>query len=147
MTLRSFGKQILGTVIAVVAGWLGSILVLNVHAFIQMIQEGHVDWELILGGSLLTSAFMAYFIIPIWLLVLIPLYLFVPSSSVLWCWPVCTACGAIAGAIIVSIAFGGLPGLGRIATEAWPFPVIAAVVGGIACLVGSLTRQRFKQTS
>jgi hypothetical protein len=49
---------------------------------------------------------MAYFIPPVWALILIPLYLFIPSSSMLWRWPICTLFGAVAGFLIVSLVFG-----------------------------------------
>ena len=83
------------------------------------------------------------FIIPTWLIVLIPLYLFVPRSSVLWRWPVCTACGALAGALMMLWYHGGVPGFGELTTDAWSLVADAALVGGITCLTAALTRDRF----
>jgi hypothetical protein len=42
----------------------------------------------------------AQFIFGTWLVLLLPLYLFVPFRSILWRWPICTLCGALGGAFV-----------------------------------------------
>jgi hypothetical protein len=59
------------------------------------------------------------------------LYLFVPVRSPLWRWPVCTACGVIAGVLVIALWIGGIPGVGGTGTEAWSLYVIAAIVDGV----------------
>jgi hypothetical protein len=113
----------------------------------ELLQQPHyIVPEALIVGPITASVVMAYFIIPIWLVVLIPLYLFVPSSSALWRWRVCTAFGAVVGVAVITFWLGGLPGLGRVSSEAWSFYVAAAIVGGIACLTAALTQHRFKLT-
>jgi hypothetical protein len=97
-----------------------------------------------LGGTIAMSGFMALFIVPVWVLILVPLYLFVPWHSILWRWPICTACGALAGFAIMTLFFGGISGFDQLSSGAWDFYVIAAVVGGVTCLVGALTKHIFK---
>jgi hypothetical protein len=87
---------------------------------------------------------MAYFILPVWALILVPLYMFIPPSSILWRWPVCTVCGAAAGLLIVGVVFGGIPGVGHVSSGAWGSYILAAIVGGVTCLIGSLTKHIFK---
>jgi hypothetical protein len=113
--------------------------------FIDALRQRHpLDAELLFGSTMLSSGFMAFFIIPVWLIVLIPLYLFVPLSSPLWHWPICMLCGAVAGFLIMAGVFLAFPGDGSWSSGAWEFCGIAALVGGAICLVGSLTRHLFK---
>ncbi len=147
MVGRCIAKQILGTVVAVLAGWLAAFLFLELMTVAELLQQPHyIVPEALFVGPITASLVMAYFIIPIWLVVLVPLYLFVPSSSTLWRWQVCTALGAVAGIAVITLWLGGLPGLGRVSPEAWSFYVMAAIVGGITCLTGALTHRRFKRT-
>ena len=53
------------------------------------------------GGTIAFALIFGKFVFGTWLFVLLPLYLFVPLRSVLWRWPVCTACGAVCGALIL----------------------------------------------
>jgi hypothetical protein len=145
MVTRSIPKQLLGTLVAVLAGWVVTLVILGSTYFIDAIRQRHaLDAGLVFGSTIATSWFMAYFIIPVWLFVLIPLYLFVPSSSPLWRWPICTACGATAGFLIMTGVFLAVPGGGSWSSGAWEFCGIAALVGGAICLVGSLTRRVFR---
>ncbi len=41
---------------------------------------------------------------------------------------------------------GGIPGVDGVAAEAWSLYAMAAIVGGATCLIGALTKDRFKQT-
>jgi hypothetical protein len=83
------------------------------------------------------------FALPVWVVALVPLSLFLPRSSLLWRWPVCTACGAVVGVLIVAVVFP-FPQRG-IASEIW-FPyALGGIIGAITCLVGSFTRRHFEQ--
>lgn len=78
--------------------------------------------------------------ISVWLCGPLPLYLWVPKDSVLWRWPLCTVCGALAGAIILvarDVIFhleNGRAALGQ----------MGACIGGVNALVSSLTRRWFR---
>ena len=145
MVTRCIAKQLLGTLIAVVVGWLVALVVLESTYFIDAIRQRHaLDVGLVFGSTIATSWFMAYFIIPVWLIVLIPLYLFVPSSSPLWRWLICMLCGAAAGFLIMAGCLLVVPGGGSWSSGAWEFCGIGALVGAAICLVGSLTRRVFK---
>jgi hypothetical protein len=140
-------KQIFGTIIAVLAGWLAAMFFIEAMTSIELLQQPHyVVPEALLVAPITVSIVMAYFVIPVWLFALVPLYIFVPSSSVLWRVPICSACGVVAGLVIVALWLRGIPGVGGVAPEAWSLYVIAAIVGGVTCFIGALTRHRFRQT-
>jgi hypothetical protein len=84
------------------------------------------------------------FVLPIWLFVLLPLYVLLPRSSRLWHPALCTVCGAITGAAILSayfaLAAGGAFDLLYI------FLPIGVVVGGVTCFVGAATARYFHGT-
>src|SRR6266403_2447603 len=106
MAARSITTQLLGTVVAVLGGWLAPFLFFGGVRLLG-VSDGKqpLDVGILVDSTIATSIFMAWFIIPVWILVLIPLYLFVPLSSPLWRWPVCTACGATAGFLIMALVF------------------------------------------
>ena len=85
------------------------------------------------------AIYSAAFVFATWLVVLLPLYILVPRHSVVWRWPVCTLCGAVAGALIM-FAFYGPHSPDSFSTVAI---ILASIVGGIACLFGALTADRF----
>ena len=146
MLARRLGRQLLGTVVAVLGGWLAALVFLELAAIVQLLQTPHyIVPEALIVAPITATWFASYFIIPVWLLVLIPLYLFVPPSSVLWHWRVCTTCGVVSGLIIVGCVFRGLPGVGNLSIESWSFFVMAAITGGVTCLIGALTRERFHE--
>ena len=58
------------------------------------------------GILILATIFGGAFVFATWLFLLLPLYLFLPRTSFLWRWPVCTLCGALAGPAIVFACYG-----------------------------------------
>src|SRR5439155_21001988 len=40
--------------------------------------------------------------------------------------------------------FGGIPGVGHVSSGAWASYILATIVGGVTCLIGSLTKHMFK---
>jgi hypothetical protein len=145
MAPRSIAKQILGTIVALLSGWFAAMLFLEAIAIIQLLQQPHsIVPDALWVAPITVGIVMAYFIIPVWFFLLIPLYLFVPASSPLWQLPVCSACGLVAGLAIIALWLRGVPGVGGIAPEAWSLYVIAAIVGGVTCFTGALTRHVFK---
>ena len=147
MVARRIGKQVLGTIVAVLAGWFAAILFVEATTILELLRQPHyIVPEALFVAPITVSIVMAYFVILVWLVALIPLYIFVPSSSVFWRLPVCSTCGALAGLAIIALWLRGIPGVGGLAPEAWSFYVIAAIVGGVACFTAALTRHKFKQT-
>lgn len=143
MSARAVAKQILGTVVAVFAGWLAAILFVELFTAIDVLMgDPNVAPAAFFVAPLVYAYAMSYFILPVWLFLLVPLYLFVPPSSVLWHWPLCTAFGVASGVLIVAV-FLGLPGP-QVAREIWLPYVLAALVGGVTCLTGAIMRERFR---
>jgi hypothetical protein len=137
-------RVVWGSFVAVLIAWFAAIALLEVAQVVNFISHrDQLTWNVLWVTPLWFSMWILAFALPVWLVALVPLSLFVPSSSVLWRWPVSTACGAAAGALVVAVVFPVLgPGIAR---EIW-FPyTLGAIIGGITCLVASLTRHRFEQ--
>ncbi len=130
-----FRRRILGSFVAPLTAWAA----FNVFCVIMAFATSHSsDWWV---GPAFVAIYSTAFIFGTWLLVLLPLYLLIPQHSVLWHWPLCTGCGALAGAaIIVSWSAIFYPQ----ATDRVYLGVLAAVIGGVTCLTASLTRRRFQ---
>jgi hypothetical protein len=125
---RLFWKLI-GSAVAPIVGTLIGIAIMRLF--------GWEDWR--------ACAFMiGIFAVPVWLLVLLPLYVLLPRSSVLWRPTICTVLGAAAGAILVTIYFAISPDA--------PFNLvviflpIAVVVGAATAFVGAATARYFHST-
>jgi hypothetical protein len=141
MLLRRIIRQLVGVLLAVVAGWLAGIVFEFCWTISDMITHSSDTpaialfvrpWIVALGSVV--------FILPV-VPILIPMYIFLPHSSSVWRWPVCTALGAAAGALIV-FAFRSRPDANPPESKlSWY--ILAAVIGGATCFVASLTRERF----
>src|SRR3954469_4106495 len=92
--------------IAIVIAWLAAIAAIELVAMFSVIYGPEkTSWDALWGMPLIFSVHIWVFALPVWLFALIPLSLFVRRSSLLWWPPVCTVCGAIAGALIVALVF------------------------------------------
>jgi hypothetical protein len=87
---------------------------------------------------------VAYFVVPVWLVLLLPLYVFVPRTSRLWSPGYCSVFGALSGALIISAFFwlGGGVGFPLFGI----FLFIAILVGASTCLFGAMTAPYFYGT-
>src|SRR5437868_3756871 len=131
MLAPGIAKQLIGTALAVLVGWLAALLFIELLTTFELLQQPHyIVPEALLVTPMEFGFYMIFFIVPVWALLLVPLYLFVPSRSVLWRWPACTVCGAVAGVLVMALWIGGIPGVGHVAIEAWSLYIIAAIVGG-----------------
>ena len=147
MVTRGIAKQLAGAAVAVVVGWLAALVFIELLTALELLQQPHyIVPEALLVTPIEFGLYMSFFIVPVWVLVLVPLYLFVPAGSVLWRWPVCTLCGVVAGVFVMALWVGGLPGVRGVASEAWYLYVMAAIVGGVTCMTAALMKRRFKQT-
>jgi len=100
------------------------------------VPHGRDDWLFLPFFALIS----AVFVFTVWAVALVPLYFLIPGGSIFWRWPVCTACGAVAG---MALLWGWHRVIEPQARGALPFLVLAAVIGGVTCLTGSVTRARF----
>ena len=78
-------------------------------------------------------------VLPIWLFVVLPLYVLVPLSSIFWRPAICIAGGCIFGA--GPLALYGLCSWPD--WQGWPLLLIAAIVGGAISAFASLTAPHF----
>lgn len=135
-------RRALGSALAAFVGWLA----LNVPVFVFVLIGALTDDR---GFPSANEWFYLPFFIAIWSLILVfatwlgallPLYLFVPMSSPIWRWQVCTSCGSVAGGLIMFAVTGFN------ATEDGGGLLIigAALTGGATCLFGSLTATRYQ---
>ena len=134
-------RRVFGSALSAFVGWFTLNAFLLVWAFITRAEHRSSppipnEW---LTGVAFIAAYSAAFVFATWLIVLLPLYLFVPLRSFLWRWPVCTVCGAAAGALIM-FGFYGPNSPDTFSTVAI---ILASIVGGITCLFGALTADRF----
>jgi hypothetical protein len=126
---RRVDRMLLGTLASVAFGLLAPQLVLAFWA--ALTGRLHNPSEL-LGIPLFTLTALIY-VMPVWVVCLIPLYFLVPRDSVLWRWPVCTALGALAGTGLAALL---LPTF---------FAAPGAIVGAATCFFGSITRNYFQR--
>lgn len=68
---------------------------------------------------------------PVWLLILLPLSIWLPPGSVLWRGWIFTGLGVLSGATILSLF---VCALGAPPLAYWFFIIEAAVIGGVTCL-------------
>src|SRR5207248_1692936 len=71
------------------------------------------------------------FVVPVWTLVLLPLHVLLPRSSIFWRPSISAGIGGASGAILLTVYFvlSGTPFL-------WLFLPIGVLVGGVTCVVG-----------
>jgi hypothetical protein len=114
-------------------------------AFVGVLVGGVALSILFGAGSFEGLVFMCEMVglatLPVWLLILLPLYTLVPRTSVLWRPVVCTLLGCISGPVLLALA--------RIC--GWPHHIgpllpVATLVGASTCLFASLTATRFHPT-
>jgi hypothetical protein len=133
LPLSSVRRRVIGSFVAALVGL--AALVISYYAFVMGPYEnpGILVWVTVVGGA---------FVFATWLIFLMPLYLFLPSDSALWRWPVCTICGTLAGAVImllISCFSGGIRD-----PEGSSMILLAAITGAATCLFGSLTARFFR---
>ncbi|SRR6266545_546734 len=136
VSLFSILKQLLGAFVAVLGGWCAGILSIAIVAFTGI---GGAQRDAAFERTIVTSLAMWIFIAPVWLVVLAPLYFFVPRSSWLWRPYICTSLGAVGGLISVVVYTDA-----NFDYYMASFYAVAAVVGAVTCFIGAMTRDRFK---
>lgn len=109
----------------------------GVTGVIAMLVFGWQDWRVCLFT-------VGMFVVPVWLLILLPLYALLPSSSRIWRPTICTGLGAASGAILLTVYFGVSRDIPF--DLIWIFLPIAVVVGGVTSFVASATTHYFHGT-
>src|ERR1700736_5645173 len=101
--IRDIVRQLFGTFVAVLSGWIAGILFGVPLALFDLVRDPAraSPWEL-LGLPYLFGFGAPIFIVPVWVFALIPLYFLVPRSSPLWRPMVCASVGAAAGICIMA---------------------------------------------
>src|SRR6266478_3358071 len=108
MLLARILKQFLGVLVAVLGCWLAGILFAFAWAAVDVTTHpGEVPAIALFVLAWIVALGSAAFIYPV-LLALVPLYFFVPRSSPLWRWPICTSLGARLACALFSDSFRGL---------------------------------------
>lgn len=136
-------RPVLGSFLSALAGW---VTIMVVEVIFTSVTYFHLEpklkstaWWYTPGFYFAFGVVAGAFIFGTWLVVLIPLYLFVPSRSALWHWPILTTCGAIsAGSIMFAFCRLISPQANWTAETSF-----AAIAGASTCLFASLTRKRF----
>jgi hypothetical protein len=117
-------------------GWLAAVVALPVAGF-----AGHM----IIAYSpqlLRDSLFLAtIWILPVWLVLLWPLYVSVPYRSALWRPYICIPSGAIAGAILIAVP------LPILLHGPHPYFYVGPFVGAVTCAVGCYLKAHEHPTS
>ena len=132
-TSQTVSRLFRGSILAVIFGWASAHLLGLVWLVVAHGVPTHTDWTALLVFPL----YSVPFVLVVWLLALVPLYFMVPLHSMLWRWPICSACGAVVGAIIM-LPFGHpLSG----------FAGFAALIGGATCFFGSVFRSHFHRAN
>ncbi len=110
--------RVSGSLLGALAGALAGV--------VSMLAFGWDDW-------LACLMLISFFAVPVWLLVLLPLHILLPRSSVFWEPSVSAGAGAGVGALLLLVYFLFFgPGL------LWIFLPVGVLIGVVAGLVGSL---------
>ena len=132
-TSQTVSRLFRGSILAALFGWLSAHLLGILWLVLARGVPTRTDWTALLAFPL----YSVPFVLVVWLFMLVPLYFMVPLHSMLWRWPICSACGALAGALIM------LP-LGHPLND---FAAFAALIGGATCFFGSVFRNRFHRAN
>jgi hypothetical protein len=132
-------RRLLGSAASAVAGWVCGFLGLGGIGIVATIVFDRSSLSELWSQIWWPFLFAFGFVLPLWLLFLLPLYLFIPSNSVVWrCWP-CIFVALCVGAVIGAIRLALVGALGD--TDLFLFTVESALIGGFACLFAVLSRR------
>src|SRR5262249_58193134 len=104
VSVVSIFKQLLGTLVALIGGWFGGVVCIVVIGFTGI---GGDQTGSVVAASLMEAVFLWFYLIPVWIVVLIPLYLAIPRTSLLLRPYICISLGALAGLLCAALCSGG----------------------------------------
>jgi hypothetical protein len=126
-------RRILGAFISVVVAWVCLQFVMLVVFALE-----RRPFPLWVDAVYFAVASFPFVFIP-GALVFVPLYVFISPHSILWRWPLCTACGFLFGGVLMYML--GFP---HPNTPDWlAFTVLAAMTGGVTCFFAAITMRRY----
>ncbi len=137
-------RRVFASVVAALTAWAilsaGVAILFIVFIFSSKgTPSSDTGWGVWIFGMIAVASTVLTF--ALWLLVLLPLYLLLPPGSMFWKWPLCTACGAVGGAVLfLSWSYSTYP----VDSLRFEFGVGAAVIGGVMGFSAALTRRRFQ---
>jgi len=137
-------RKILGGAISLCVGVAAGVAVLFVYRF--SVEREPLDAETLMaaiGGPLEIIGGIAF---PIWVIILLPLYMLLPRDSLFWRIDVCTLLGTLAGAstsFLIIVFMGGFDSV----LALWMCILAGAVTSGVTCCCGALTVNYFDRTS
>lgn len=133
-------RIVLGSLLAVIFGSLVCTVLWMIGVAVMARDTGAV-----LASGLYVFAIGGVCALVAWAAIFVWVYAFVPRTSRLWQWPICTACGGLAGFLIVVFPFIVVQ-QGELA-----LPVIAAfggsglVTGAATCWLAAVTAKHFRK--
>src|SRR5262249_27228494 len=126
-------KRFVGSLVSVTAGCAAASYVVFL---VGLFSASRTDPSILCNLAIL-AIWVAIVITPVWLLVFLPVYAFVPRAWPITRWEVAAPLGAVCGPLLLAIIFGD--GIGWFSSRAWPFAAVAALVGAVSATVGALT--------
>jgi hypothetical protein len=136
-------RKIIGSFLAALFGCAVGVLSMLISTV--ALDSQHSLREPLISALASRFALIAVWVLPAWLLILLPLYTFLPRTSSLWRTPICTLLGAISGAVIILAYL--IVGGGLVAVVAlWFFWAEAALIGAATCFFGAVTADYFHGT-
>ena len=138
--MQSALRKVLGSAISLCVGVAAGVGVLFVYRF--SVGRESLDTETLtsaIGGPLEIVGGIA---LPIWVLILLPLYTLLPRSSPLWRIRVCTMLGTSAGALIAFVIIVVLGGFESV-LALWMCILAGATTGAVSCWFGAATVNYF----
>ena len=128
-------RRVFGSALSAFVGWITLTVILIGGTIYEGAQGmiassgGHYEWD----GCAIMSVVALGFVLVTWLLLTAALASIVPLRSVLWHWPFCTVCGALAGAGIMFVYCRPFVQDG----SALSLIILASITGASTCLFGS----------
>ena len=133
-------RKLARSIISAFAGWSAGLVLAACWylGWIPYVPRGMVGRDAWIA-LVIYAVISAVFIFTVWAAVLVPLYFVIPPRSILWRWPVCTLCGGLAGAAIMS-AWTRI--YSPLATDWSQYVILAGIIGGVTCFIAALTADR-----
>lgn len=137
--------SLLASILAAVAGWVCGVLALGTIGALFSIVFDRASLATICAELWWPFLFAFGFVLPLWVVLLVPLYLLVPATSFLWRGWMCIVVGLVVGGAIGAIRLRLVGSLGD--TDLFLFTIESAFIGGFACFAAVLLRPWLRGTA
>ena len=137
-------RRILGSILSALAAWVALIFLAAIYGFAWSLfrtSGGYLQlpWWIV---PAMMSVYATAFVSSTWLLILLPVYLIARRDSPFSRWPLCTLCGALAGAGVM-LCFLGL----HYSLSISGMLFVASLSGAATCFIGALFSDHFCHVS